>query len=53
MNHLFRSFAWYNDGRQIPEATDDDAWSDLTTGTVYGNIYNRFAVNTGKLAPPG
>ncbi len=55
----------YNDGTQIPQVTDGDAWSNLTTGgwcnynndpatgAVYGKIYNWFAVNTGKLAPPG
>lgn len=55
----------YNDGEEIPRVSDGDAWSDLTTGgrcdynndpdvaDEYGKIYNWFAVNTGKLAPPG
>lgn len=55
----------YNDGSVIPNVTDEDGWSDLTTGAwcdynndpgtgaEYGKIYNWFAVNTGKLAPPG
>lgn len=55
----------YSDGTQIPEVADEDDWSDLTTGAwcdynndddigeEYGRIYNWFAVNTGKLAPPG
>lgn len=55
----------YSDGKRIPEVADDDGWSELTTGAwcnydnspatgaVYGKIYNWFAVNTGKLAPPG
>ncbi|MCW8797021.1 MAG: fibrobacter succinogenes major paralogous domain-containing protein [Chlorobium sp.] len=55
----------YNDVSLISQVTDDDEWSDLTTGAwcdydndpangaVYGKLYNWFAVNTGKLAPPG
>lgn len=55
----------YSAGTQIPEVVDEDAWSGLTeggwcnynnepaTGATYGKLYNWFAVNTGKLAPPG
>lgn len=55
----------YNDGTPIPNVTDDDEWSDLTTGAycnydnlesnaeIYGRLYNWNAVNTGKLAPAG
>jgi len=55
----------YNDGTVIPLVTDLTAWSNLTTpgycwyndsaiyGNTYGALYNWFAVNRGKLAPPG
>ena len=57
----------YNDGTAIPNVTDDDEWSDLTTGAycnynnttntdtiaTYGRLYNWYAVNTGKLSPTG
>jgi uncharacterized protein (TIGR02145 family) len=56
----------YNDGTNIPNVTNDGAWYDLTTpaycwyennystyGSVYGALYNWYAVNTGKLCPVG
>ena len=55
----------YNDGIAIPLVTDSAAWYSLTTPgycwynndiankTVYGALYNWYAVNTGKLAPTG
>jgi uncharacterized protein (TIGR02145 family) len=55
----------YNDGTSIPNVTDNDTWSNLTTGaycnyvnlesnsSTYGRLYNWYAVNTGKLAPVG
>jgi uncharacterized protein (TIGR02145 family) len=55
----------YNDGTQIPNITDGNKWVYLTTGaycyydneyknnTIYGKLYNWYAVNTGKLAPKG
>jgi uncharacterized protein (TIGR02145 family) len=54
----------YNDGTAIPQTTVIP-WGDLTTGaycwyndssqykTIYGALYNWYAVNTGKLAPAG
>jgi len=56
----------YNDGTPIPLVTDSADWSLRTTPgycwycndtniakKTYGALYNWFAVNTGKLAPPG
>ncbi len=57
----------YNDGTAIPNVTGKSEWCALTTGaycnynntknvdtiSTYGRIYNWYAVNTGKLAPPG
>ncbi|MFO7721708.1 MAG: fibrobacter succinogenes major paralogous domain-containing protein [Bacteroidales bacterium] len=56
----------YNDGTLIPNQPDDTLWVDLTTGaycwydnnynnlgSVYGALYNWFAVSTGKLCPQG
>ena len=55
----------YNDGTPITTNLDDPAWSTNTIGaytiydndtannTLYGKLYNWFAVNTGKLAPAG
>ncbi len=52
----------YNDLTDIPLVTDDIEWSNLTSPgyclynnvvATYGNLYNWFAVNTGKLCPVG
>lgn len=57
----------YNDGTAIPNVTDNDQWSGLSTGAycnynntintdtiaTYGRLYNWDAVKTGKLAPKG
>lgn len=54
----------YNDGENIPNVTDDDAWSDLEAPAYSwwnndpgnadrGGYYNYYAVNTGKLCPTG
>ncbi len=56
----------YNDGSAIPNVTDQAAWESLKTGaycyyannaltygSIYGCLYNWYAVNTGKLAPKG
>jgi uncharacterized protein (TIGR02145 family) len=56
----------YNDGSAIPNVTDNTEWTNLTTRaycwydndaltykTPYGAMYNRYAVNTGKLCPTG
>jgi len=55
----------YHDGTSIPNVTDNNAWSNLTTGAycdynntpsnsaTYGKLYNWYAVNTGKLCPTG
>ncbi len=56
----------YRNGDQIPECTDATEWENLTTGawcyyanessngTVYGKLYNWFAVNDSRnLAPSG
>jgi len=56
----------YNDGTNIPHVTDQTTWSGLTTpaycyynndyetyGSVYGALYNWYAVNTSKLCPSG
>jgi uncharacterized protein (TIGR02145 family) len=55
----------YNDGSQIPLVTDKNAWiilsapaycwydNDTSYKNLYGALYNRYAVNTGKLCPAG
>lgn len=56
----------YNDGTPIPLVTVGANWGTLTTpaycwynnsyatyGAVYGALYNWYAINTGKLCPPG
>lgn len=55
----------YNDGGIISNITDNTQWGATTTGaycyynndtsnrTIYGNLYNWYAVNTNKLAPIG
>ena len=55
----------YNDGTAIPTGLSDAAWEATTSGayaiydnnannnTIYGKLYNWYAVNTGKLAPAG
>jgi uncharacterized protein (TIGR02145 family) len=55
----------YKDGTSIPNVTDGSAWAGLTSGaycwynndignkSIYGALYNWFAVNTGKLCPVG
>jgi uncharacterized protein (TIGR02145 family) len=56
----------YNDGVQIPNVTDNDAWMFLETPAycwldndvstykkLYGALYNWYAVKTGKLCPTG
>lgn len=55
----------YNDGTSIPNISENAAWDGLTTGafctyfndavnkSIYGNLYNWFAVETGKLCPTG
>jgi uncharacterized protein (TIGR02145 family) len=52
----------YNDLTDIPLVADDIEWSNLTSPgyclynnviATYGNLYNWFAVNTGKLCPVG
>jgi len=56
----------FNDGTPIQLVTSDSSWYNFTTpgycwynynesvnGKVYGAYYNWFAINTGKLAPPG
>jgi len=55
----------YSDGTAIPNVTDNDEWYDLSTGawchydndnqydTIYGKLYNWYAVNTSKLCPTG
>jgi uncharacterized protein (TIGR02145 family) len=55
----------YNDGTAIPNVTDATAWGALITGAycnydndqsnvnTYGQLYNWYAVNTGKLCPAG
>lgn len=55
----------YNDGTTIPNVTDNTQWTSLKTGaycynnnnpannTIYGKLYNWYAVNTNKLAPAG
>ena len=53
----------YSDGTDIPNVTDDTQWENLSTGawshnnndsqydTIYGKLYNWYAVNTNKLCP--
>lgn len=56
----------YNDGMDIQLVTDDKEWEGLTTPAycwykndadtykaAYGNLYNWYAVSTGKLCPTG
>jgi len=55
----------YNDGDTIPNSTNSLNWSKLSSGafcnynnsseniSIYGRIYNGFAVKTGKLCPTG
>jgi len=56
----------FNDGSAIPLITDSATWSNaltpgycwynndsITVKNPYGALYNWFAVNTGKLCPPG
>lgn len=55
----------YNDGTPIPNVTEAMAWFSQITGawcnynnnetndSIYGKLYNWYAVNTGKLAPAG
>ena len=56
----------YNDGTLIPNVTDNTAWSGLSSGarayyandstqydSVYGALYNWYAVETGNLCPTG
>jgi len=56
----------YNDGSSIPNVTNSSSWGTLTTPgycwydndattnkTIYGALYNWYAVNTGKLCPKG
>ena len=56
----------YNDNTSIPHVSDNTAWRNLTTPaycwynndsstykTIYGALYNWYAVNTGKLCPAG
>jgi uncharacterized protein (TIGR02145 family) len=47
----------YNDGILIPNVQDGFQWTDLTTDAFnkqsYCNLYNWYAINTGKLCPTG
>jgi uncharacterized protein (TIGR02145 family) len=55
----------FNDGTEIPNVTDDFAWSVLSTAAfcwydnsqsnknIYGALYNWYTVQSGKLCPPG
>ncbi len=56
----------YNDGNEIPNVTDNEEWTNLSTGAycwynndygqygiIYGALYNAYAVETGKLCPDG
>lgn len=55
----------YNDGTTIPNIADNTEWindslgaysfynHDASNDSVYGKLYNWYAVNTGKLAPSG
>jgi uncharacterized protein (TIGR02145 family) len=55
----------YSDGTSIPNVTGNTDWENLSTGawchydndnqydTIYGKLYNWYAVETGKLCPTG
>ncbi|SEW28418.1 major paralogous domain-containing protein [Chitinophaga sp. YR573] len=52
----------YNDGTEIPLVTEQSAWYNLNAPgycwynndrNIYGALYNWYALNTGKLCPPG
>ena len=55
----------YSDGTAIPNVTSNTEWANDTTGawshysndsqydTIYGKLYNWYAVETGKLCPTG
>ncbi len=55
----------YNDNTDIPNVTDNTAWSNLTSGAycdhsnnanngvIYGHLYNWFTLNRDQLAPIG
>lgn len=55
----------YNDGSHIPNVTDANEWETLATDayswydnetknkTLYGALYNWYAISTGKLCPKG
>lgn len=56
----------YNDGREIPQISDESKWSGWTSpgmcwyrneeeafNPTYGALYNWYAINTGKLCPSG
>lgn len=55
----------YNDNTDIPNVTDNAAWSNLTSGAycdhsnntdnglIYGHLYNWFTLNRDQLAPIG
>jgi uncharacterized protein (TIGR02145 family) len=55
----------YKDGTDIPQVTDNNAWSNLITPgycwydnniankDIYGGLYNWYTVNTGNLCPAG
>jgi uncharacterized protein (TIGR02145 family) len=54
----------YNDGTVIPSGLDNDTWKETTEGafstynnttrdSIYGKLYNWYAVNSGKLCPLG
>jgi uncharacterized protein (TIGR02145 family) len=56
----------YNDGTEIPLVTEQPAWFHLNAPgycwynndenanrAIYGALYNWYALNTGKLCPPG
>ena len=56
----------YSDGTSIPNVTDGGQWANLSTGawchydndssqyeSMYGKLYNWYAVNTSKLCPTG
>lgn len=55
----------FNDGTSIPTVQDAISWSELTTGalcdynnapanaSLYGKLYNGYAIKTGKLCPSG
>lgn len=55
----------YNDGSTIPNVADSALWANTSTGaycfynndsannSIYGKLYNWYAISTGKLAPAG